>query len=104
MSTTVYHLTPTLDVSHYEIRDTSTPVPYAVTVKGKLPKQGQRVRVTDKHGNTQHGRVYSVNHEGVPVRVELDTGVIIELLNLIIELVGLVGRLWLAIKSLFKKW
>ena len=103
MKTTVYHLTPTLDLAGVSQADQDVPVPEAVTVRGKLPKQGQRVRVTDRHGGTRHGRVHAVNRDGVPVMVKLDSGDIIDLLNLIIELVGLVTRLWLAIKSLFKK-
>jgi len=103
MSTTVYYIDPISKRTLYGYPTYSdTPSPEAITVRGKLPKLGQPVRAINRAGEEFTARVHEVNAQGVPVRLQrFDTGKIIDALNLLIELIGVLGRLWFLLRGIF---
>lgn len=105
MSTRVYHIDPRSKRTLFgHPTDSYTPTPGAITVRGKLPKPGQPVRVINRAGEEFTARVHEVNTQGVPVRLQrFDTGKIIDALNLLIELIGILGRLWFLLRGMFRK-
>jgi hypothetical protein len=78
----------------------------AFILKGKaIPKIGDVVRVEPyfKHSHHKYAKVHRVNERGVPTKLQLPDGKIIAVVGLILELVGLIERLILAVKCLFSK-
>ena len=61
-------------------------------------KVGQTVKV---QGYKKPGTVVTLNPDGTPNQVDIG-GDIIEVTNLIVEAIGIIKALWLAIKSIFK--
>lgn len=66
-------------------------------------KFGKRVRVTNiQTGTKELGTVWSVNNEA-PSEIKLDSGKIVPIFGLIIELLPILERLIQLIKGLFRK-
>lgn len=77
----------------------------AFMIKGNIPQIGDVVRVEPyfKGCEYKYAKVVRVNERGVPTKLKLPDGKIIAVVGLILELVGLIERLILAVKSLFSK-
>lgn len=66
-------------------------------------KPGKRVRITEMQTSAkQMGTVWSTNN-GIPSEIQLDSGKIIPIFGLIIELLPILEKLIELIKGLFKK-
>lgn len=78
---------------------------YFFGAKGKLSKYkpGRRVKIYDTRSGQNRSGVITKTHGGAPVQIKLDSGALIPIFGLIIELIPIIERLILAIKDLFKK-
>jgi len=82
--------------------------PDSFAIEGQTPKLGDLVACKwmiyggDIAWNPV-AKVHRVDERGVPKKLLLPDGKIIEVVGLILELIGLAERVWLAIKALFDK-
>jgi hypothetical protein len=75
-----------------------------IAVKGNIPRVGDKVKVRRyPAGEKIYGTVHEVSPNGIPVRVRLDDGKIIELVGYLVQLVNLIEAIIKAIKELFDK-
>lgn len=75
-----------------------------IGVKGKLPRVRDKVSVISLLNDQKiYGTVLEVSPDGVPVRMELDQGRVIELVGFVVELVNLVDVILRFIKGFFLK-
>lgn len=78
---------------------------YFFGAKGRLSKYkpGRRVKIYDTRSGQNRSGLITKTHGGAPVQIKLDSGALIPIFGLIIELIPIIERLILAIKDLFKK-
>jgi hypothetical protein len=75
-----------------------------IAVKGKTPRVGDRVKVRwYPAGNKFYATVQEVSPDGIPVKVKLDDGKIIELVGYLVQLINLIEAIIDALKELFNK-
>jgi hypothetical protein len=75
-----------------------------IAVKGKIPRVGERVKISSyPSAEKVYASVHEVSPDGIPVKVKLDDGKIIELVGYLVQLINLVEAIFQAIKELFNK-
>jgi len=75
-----------------------------IAVKGKTPRVGDKVKIQwYPEGEKVYVVVHEVSPDGIPVKVKLDDGKIIELVGYLVQLINLIEAIIDALKELFNK-
>lgn len=73
-----------------------------IAIRGKTPRVGERVKIRSyPDGDKIFATVQQVSPDGIPVKVQLEDGTIIELVGYLVQLIHLIEAIIIAIKELF---
>jgi hypothetical protein len=75
-----------------------------IAIRGKVPRVGESVKIrTYPDGKKVFATVHQVSPDGIPVKVQLDDGKVIELVGYLVQLVNLIEAMINALRELFNK-
>jgi hypothetical protein len=75
-----------------------------IAIKGKIPQVGDKVKIRKYPGGEKvYASVHEVSPDGIPVRVKLEDGKVIELVGYLVQLINLIEAMLNALRELFNK-